>query len=443
MAGHDHAFGLVVATARRTLQQVEEDPRVADPTPGRGVALASHVNTMAGLISAALDDCEAKYPGLHSDAARGALVRNLRLYTNLARSLHQALPWLDLSKRASLDLGSTYFADEMALAIVGPGVEVVTVADPEYMYSTLSWPFRLHARQHLKVDIASGVRPIVLFFPGKEADSVLFHSLFAHELGHAAVDAHLLVKAVLAPVQADANFQASLAAAVAHLQTTTGMDAGSAEGLARGRAAKWVEELLCDVLALQYLGPSYLFGFVAFVLASSWTDPSLRHPPTTLRVQLLAQQLADLGWDTWVKGSRPAFWAWIEWVASQPLPPMAADNKFLTDLAVERAAAVRAEAAQRVGAATYQPADFAQVESDLDARLRQRILPAELDGTAVDRRHILLAGWSYALCCTPDGQSRDDEPAALSAALAETDFQRFIGKALELSTVAEVWSALP
>lgn len=443
MAGNDDAFGFVLASARRTLGQVRVDARVAKPAPGRGAALADHVQHMIGIIETRIDAAAASYPAVHLPAAQDAVIRNLWLYTQLARALHESLPWLDRPSGGTLDLGTSYFIDEMALAIVGTGVETVAVPSPTYMYSTLSWPFRLTALQHLKVDVATGTRPIVLFFPLKESDSVLFHAVFAHELGHAAVDEHKLVDAVLTPIQADPTFLASLAQAAAFFQATFGLDATAAERVARARLAGWTEELLCDAVALHYLGPSYLFGFTGFVLASNWTDPQPTHPPPTLRVGLLMEQLTTLGWDVWLQAARPDLWAWFEWVRATLLPPMSPDNEFLRDVANERSDAIRATAQARVGGATYVPATFAPHETDLAALLQRRILPAELAGAPVDRRNILLAGWMYSLVSNPDGTPRVDAPAALSDALTEIGLQRFIAKALELSTVAETWSELP
>jgi hypothetical protein len=70
-------------------------------------------------------------------------------------------------------------------------------------------------------------------------------------------------------------------------------------------------------------------------------------------------------------------------------------------------------------------------------------LPVEHEGQPIDRRNILLAGWMYSLTSKPDGSARLDGPAALPEALSEASFQRFIGKALELSTIAETWKGLP
>ena len=442
MASHADSFQFVLASALRTLEQVEEDARVAHPAPGRGVALATHVKEMIALVRDRISVAQAAYGRARLPAAQQAVVRNLRLYTQLARALHQALPWLDPQSGSELDLGTNYFIDEAALAIVGKGVETVAVPDTTYMYSTLSWPFRIAALEHLKVDVATGTRPIVLFFPLKEARSVLFHTLFVHELGHSGVDEHDLVDAVLQPIQSDAAFMTNLAAARTYFESV-GYDPTTAERLARGRLAGWIEELLCDALALQYLGPSYLFGFTSFVLASSWTDPSPTHPSPTLRVGLLVDQLTSLGWKDWFQDRRPSVWAWLEWAKGIPLPAMSPDHSFARDVALQQAGAIRKAAADQVASRSYVPNDFLSQENELAALLARRIIPAEIGGVAVDRRNIMLAGWLYVLSVKPDGSPRDDEPAALPAALSEQSFQRFLAKALELSTIAETWSGLP
>jgi hypothetical protein len=442
VAGNADAFAFVLASARRTLGQVQSDYRLTSPTPGRGAALADHVSAMVNLIDTQVTRAEGQFAKAGAPAQQ-ALVRNVRLFTRLARALHESLPWLDRSGSAVLDLGTTYFVDEMASAIVGQGVETVCVPDSGYMYSTLSWPFRLTALKYLKVDVARGTRPIVLFFPLKEKDSVVLHAAFAHELGHAAADEHQLVQAVLQPLQGDAAFQAALAAAQAFISSTTGLDPTAAERVSRGRLADWTEELLCDALALQYLGPSYLFSFASFVLASNWTDPQPTHPPPTLRVGLLVDQLVALGWDPWLKDRFPDLWEWMLWVKGAALPPLTPDTEFLRDVVLQQAGDIRATAAGRLGGETYIPSAFTGQESDLCDLLARRILPVELAGVTVDRRNILLSGWTYTLKHEPDGSEREAGPAALAEALSELALQRFLGKALELSTIAELWRGLP
>lgn len=445
MAGHADSFAFVLASARRALEQVRTDERLVTPPPGRGAALAAHVSAMVELIGARITATEAQFATAHLEAAKEALVRNLRLYMQLARALHEALPWFERSGAPSVDLGTKYFTDEMASAIVGTGVETVSVPDSTYMYSTLSWPFRLTALEYMKVDVADGTRPIVLFFPLKEAHSVLLHAIIAHELGHSAVDEHDLVRAVLDPVRSEVVVKEGLATATQFFQDTLGADATAAERMAQSRLAAWVEELLCDALALQYLGPSYLFSFGAFVLASHWTDPQPTHPPPTLRVAMLVDQLTDLGWSPWLTQRFPGTWDWFVWVKETALPLMTPDNKFLLDVVRSRSAAIANAARARVGDATYLPAMFTNgdAEAQLAALLSRRILPVELDGVAVDRRDILLSGWCYALKTNPDGSARRDAPSSMASAVSDASLQRFLSKALELSTVSEMWTGLP
>jgi hypothetical protein len=395
------------------------------------------------VIEGRVDAAETQFPLASLSQAQEAHIRNLRLFTQLGRALHMALPWLDASARSRLDLGTLCFVDEMALAIVGNGVETVVVPDSEYMYSTLSWPFRLVVRERLKTDVAHGTRPIVLFFPLKEANSALFDALFAHELGHAAADEHQLVSKVVDPLAGEADYLTGLAAATAHIHATFGWDQNRSEAFARARLRQWTEELLCDALALGYLGPSYLFAFTGFVLATSWSDPQPKHPQPTLRVSMLIDQIKASGWDAVIQTARPELWNWFEWVQSTPTPTLTPDNQFLRDMVVKQASKIAEVANSRLGAQAYLPATHAGVADDLSELLAHRILPAEHQGVAVDRRNIMLSAWLFALTTQPNGDPRADGPDALPAALDETAFQRFIAKAFEMSTVFETWKALP
>jgi hypothetical protein len=435
LAGNDE-LDFLITGARRAVEELQADPRLSAPVSGRARPLAEHVHETLRAIADGIATTEAAMPTATSDAAKRTHARNLRLYASLARAVHIAIPWL-APPRDGLDLGSLYLIDETALALIGRGLGVVAAADSSYMYSTTTYPFRRILEDYLGRTLGAADRPIVVNYPISEADTVLLHGLFAHELGHAASDKHELVEAVLQPMVGDPHFAAGLRAATNHYEETYNYSAPKARTAVLFRLRSWVEELICDHLALQFLGPSYLFSFAAFVLATSWNEPSAKHPAPALRVQLLRDQAAALGWEILLRNDLPAIWTWLNEVAAAPVPTMTPDTRFAHETCNRQGGEVRTVCASRIGARSYEPQDYAPVASELNALLQRRIPPVQLDGGAVDRRNILLAAWLFAL------KARGGAPSSIPATLRDVEFQRFVGKALEMSTVLETWVAVP
>lgn len=59
----------------------------------------------------------------------------------MLRGAHAALPWLVATRTPNVNLGSLYVTEECARILVGANVDLIVVPDPEFMYSTTSWPF--------------------------------------------------------------------------------------------------------------------------------------------------------------------------------------------------------------------------------------------------------------------------------------------------------------
>jgi hypothetical protein len=49
----------------------------------------------------------------------------------------------------------------------------------------------------------------------------------------------------------------------------------------------WIEELLCDHLAIEAAGPSFMWSFALFVLPLGYGEPGEEHPPNTVRMRLV------------------------------------------------------------------------------------------------------------------------------------------------------------
>ena len=193
MDGDPSDLELLLASARQEVATLREDRRLAALPGSRGAALRDHVLDLLG----AVDHRIAQQPALEApQTVRRAFARSLRQSIVVLRGAHAALPWLAATRTPNINLGSLYVTEECARILVGTDVDLVVVPDPEFMYSTTSWPFSAVIESTHGFKPTATRRPIVLNYPLSDSDRLLLHPIFAHELSHASVDEHKLVDAV-------------------------------------------------------------------------------------------------------------------------------------------------------------------------------------------------------------------------------------------------------
>jgi hypothetical protein len=216
----------------------------------------------------------------------------------MLRGAHAALPWLAATRTPNVNLGSLYVTEECARILVGTNVDLIVVPDPEFMYSTTSWPFSAVVNTTSGFTPTNTRRPIVLNYPLSDADRLLLHPIFAHELGHASLDEHQLVAAVETQLDNDPAFAAALQSKVNDMAANhwTALAPTQISGILRARLRDWIEELLCDHLAIEAVGPSFMWSFVLFVLPLGYAEPGEEHPPNTVRIKLALDHLTRRGW---------------------------------------------------------------------------------------------------------------------------------------------------
>lgn len=288
MDGDASDVELLLTTAREEIAALRRDPRLGDdtrrrePAGKRGAALRSHVLDLFGAVEYRM----AQEPASAApDAVRRAFARSLRQGIHMLRGAHAALPWLVATRAPNLNMGSLYMTEEYARVLVGPDVDLVVVPNPEYMYSTTSRPFSDVIDKTAGFTPAKIPRPVVLNYPLSDSDRLLLHPIFAHELGHASVDEYKLVAAVEAELDGDHSFTAALEQTVEDLAGSwTTVPKTQISGMIRGWLRDWIEELLCDHLAIEVAGPAFIWAFAMFVMPLSYGAPGSEHPPNTLRM---------------------------------------------------------------------------------------------------------------------------------------------------------------
>jgi hypothetical protein len=432
MDGDTNDLELLLASIGQEISALRDDRRLA-PLPGsRGAALRDHVLDLLGAVDHRI--AQQPDPGA-SQAVHRAFARSLRQGIVVLRGAHAALPWLAATRAPNINLGSLYVTEECARILVGTDVDLVVVPDPEFMYSTTSWPFSAVIEGTHGFTSTAKRRPIVLNYPLSDSDRLLLHPIFAHELSHASVDEHKLVAAVESRLDADPPFLEALQ----HTVTAMSADWPAATqtqitGTLRASLRDWIEELLCDHLATEAMGPAFMWSFAAFAMPLTYGEPTPVHPPNTMRIRLILNHLTRRGWRPYLDRVAPKVTAWLDGVAADANGSLSVPFPFLRDQLLTHESALQDAATGRIGSGSLDP-KTSEPEAKKAADLLERlILPVGLDGP-LEPRSILLGGWQEAL------RKNSDRPEGLVKALEDRPLQDLVGKAIEMSTVTSSWKA--
>lgn len=268
---------------------------------------------MLDALDAGVGEQESKFAAAADEQERRAAVREMRRINLIAMSLHEVTPWIESAGVVPVSLGLVYFVDEMVTGILKQPADVVITPSGTYNYSTIHRPFG-DLLNDLGVPYPSGVPPVIVAYPVHEPDSLFLHLIIAHELGHSAVNERKLDQEVLKQDPNNAATAAILAPAVGEYVAVVGgaTTNATARGILRAILANWLAGIICDGLALAFLGPSFVFTAAAFSKPFGGPEPSNTHPPFTLRTKLLIERLDAWGWRKPVEEAAPEIFQWIE-----------------------------------------------------------------------------------------------------------------------------------
>lgn len=198
----------------------------------------------------------------------------------------------------------------------------------------------------------------------------------------------------------------------------------------------WLDELLCDTIALGYMGPSFLLAATAFLFVSAKNDASPSHPSPSIRVRWALDCLDRLGWLDVLRRQFPKTVEWIEWLGQVPASgPADHVGTFVLGALRELQGPAFDVVSAFLGRSVFRPEEYLEVEGQLLELLKYRIPPVQLeDGTAAGRRQVMLACWLSQL------DRHGDSAEGIASALDDVEMQRFFAKAIEMSYVLEQWS---
>ncbi len=431
-------FALLAATARRSIDDLRRAVHAAPPPRGRrGEHFLTVVEAALGALEAGVADREAEFASAADEQEQRAVIRSMRRINYDVMGLHEVSPWIESARGSKLALGLVYFVDELVFALLKAPADVVMTPSGTYMYSTIHKPFE-DPLTNLGVAYPAAVLPIIVSYPVHEPDSLFLHLIIAHELGHSAIAEHNLDQEVYRRDPNPTGTRDTLSQAVAEYLTQEGGTPAAARGRLRVILRHWLAELICDALAVGFLGPSYLLTAAAFGAPFDGPEPSETHPPLTLRTHLLIERLTSWGWIPLLQAGMPETFAWM--LETSTRPQQAAHRTYflrLEEAIRNLSKTIEDVVSAHLGADLFQLDAHASNADELSALLERDILPAQLlDRSPASRRSIILSGWMHAFA------KHGDQPVALASIVGDRDQQRFLTKALEMSVVLERWATL-
>jgi hypothetical protein len=429
--GDDFAFVAASVTRAARLQRAA-CRRVLEDDTARGKALARHLDLAYEAIERRVADRRSQFSLALDDAEREDAVVEMRRLVWDVRRLQSNLTWLDAAQRPPLDLGTTYFVEDAARALIAADVEVTVISADQPSYATASNPW-----EPLIAEWGTGIPAdeptvVVIFIPRREERSGLLHPLVMHELGHAVDTEHETVAAIWQLAKGRTRLGARFAKAVTEFSTTHSVDPQDTTDHVASRLRSWIAETFCDCLALHHLGPTYLYSFLAEVAAGSMDEPGPWHPPPRQRIRLLVENLDGLGWSDVLREGDPALESWVRTCIA--IKPEYSDVEgFLTWSVDDLRAVVRNQTKRLLRNRIFSPnpEELAEVSQLLAAG----IPPAQRrSGEAIARESIMLQCWHAAL------EGAGHGPAALADAPDAPELSAVLPAALELSALTEAWT---
>ncbi len=432
-------FPFLVESARRFIALLANRPAFDAKSGERGSALVQHIEHTTSGLESQIDGVQAKFEAATSPLEKSVALKHLRLLTGYAHFMRRALPWLEDAKNPPLELGALYFIDHLSEAMLKEVADVVPTSATEY--STEQQPFA-PLFPKLGLGPAPGaLRPIILNFPALEAGSFPLLPLFAHEIGHTVVTKDRLTTKALERAQLNPEFNKLVESSKKTLEIAEGLTEERASLIMDERLSYWTIELLCDQLAVQHLGASYLLAFSVYLVPLTWNAPGPRHPPTTFRISHLLRWVEGTPWEDLLTNRMPASYAWLKEVAAAPRQKPAAPISILLDALDVAQPDFAATVSESLGKNVYSAHDYLAESRHLDDQLRYEVLPVQHPSkkTPFDPRAILVSGWltlhEEAAKADPAGET----PSTLCRTLAATDSHPFFTKAIELSRVLGIW----
>lgn len=272
----------------------------------------------------------------------------------------------------------------------------------------------------------------VIFLSSFTPNSVLTHTLVAHELGHILYDVYDL----------DSTLTPDSSAFEAELKTLVAGDP-IREAQIKQKLADWQMEFTCDLLGLSLLGPAYVYALTGFLTAtggSSSLDAVTSHPSPRMRITLMLDTIeGKYGPPVFDQDSMPLMHHLRGYLESTPTNPTEPSDDLAFKFLNENFSKTLLESRKIVGTHAYTPENYLRDIAGLRSRLENTIPPNEYeDGTGpATFASILNASWDFYL-----GESKLMPGSNVTLSEAKEQFYGLVSWALEAAELSEAWKSI-
>lgn len=429
MTAVEDDFAFVVASARRVILQhrsaVAPSGRIVRRT--RGSALRARIIAELEHYESLLPRSETKFALSDEAGKRSALLGARSIGVALTR-LDAAVTWVEAGGRPDVQFAQVFFAEEAGSAILQRPCEVVTVPSAEFGYATPVPTVRWQT-----APAVGALEPVVVFVPPHEQVSTLFLPLLAHEVSHSEVERE--DQALLGRVKQrrGSGWAEAVEEAAGPLEAEQALGRDAAVVRAESRLERWTTEFLCDSFALAYCGPSYLYAFATVALSRELTGTGETHPPPAERLKAMLILCDDLGWES--SSAQTPVARWVNAAAEARLSPLSDFDERLLRETIPIANVVHRIVREHLGDAVLSPVAIEHMHvAEIGDLLLAGVLPAQLrNGDGAHARAIVHVAWQQVTAAR--------RPDQLPEVLSDADYQRLLGRAIELSYVVDAWGS--
>lgn len=428
----DDRTSLVNQLVLERLGRIRES--IPPPTDGRGNQLIK----LLGALLKAIDRerrrqvRDALTAGPHGQVIHVLALSRLKAWLDLLHK--QLLPYVADIGRRDIPLGIVQLTEGLVSDLLRGKADPIIHLNESYMYSTLAvqrsvkrvldaWP--------LQVPIPRGPEPVIFNLPGIDHSNALLAPILAHEVGHVAVWQRQLMARTFEAIDRG-GIEAAFQKYAAAINPANAADLKTVMEPVMKQFNFWLTELLCDALAIELTGPSFLFACAVF-LPAPHQGALGGHPFPADRVELSLDHLDSIGWTDVLDELAPKTTVFLRGLG-QPVSNDATEQ-FLREAVRIASPAIRKVAAAAVAPHRLNPEAFRLARPALAQLLDVGVPPAAVEGAPANTWTVLLASWLHELAV------KGDNPAALVSISADQGLSQFILKAIEMSRIAHHWDA--
>jgi len=94
-------------------------------------------------------------------------------------------------------------------------------------------------------------------------------------------------------------------------------------------------------MAIEVMGPAYLWAFAGFVLPLGYHDKHPGYPPITVRTRLMLDLLRERRWQPYMEEAAPQILSWLNEVGEDAEQPLSQPYEFLRQQALHKSDVLR------------------------------------------------------------------------------------------------------